>query len=318
MGPVLKSLTPVYKPITEYLKLGPGSEKYTVIIPGSLISGKGVYDNAQLALEANQAIKNIELALEVVRRENNLAHTKVLESMLKEAKEQRWSHVLSLARSSVGVLDSVKKVVESRPAGPIVQSQSLSSTTQSGSTINLNNQNSTSSSSSSSTDSFRNVFFDFGKKSSNSTSSASLNSSPKSMTTNSGSTDKKVIDLKSTPETDTVYVGKNVNFSSPVNVNHQTSLKPAAVSAPSLKTNPTTNAPVVDAPTADTAAPGNDFTVDKAVKGVINSIRSTINDETGRKQAEQKLKDKEEMAKDIKVKTEEGIKEINELEKQLK
>ncbi len=141
MGPMIKTFSPALRSVGEFLKMGPAAEKYAVIIPGSLIAAKGIYNNAQLTLEANRAIENIEKAIIISRKENNSAHTAVLEEMLKEAKEQRWSHVLTLARSSVGILDTVRKVVEPKVIVSSAQAQqSKTSSSQVSNTGQKNNK----------------------------------------------------------------------------------------------------------------------------------------------------------------------------------
>jgi hypothetical protein len=112
MGPVVKVISPALKPIADILNLGPNASKYALIAPGAIVSGKGVYDNAQATKESQQAIKNIERALEQSKLDQDTAHVAVLEEMLREAKDQRWINVIGLAKSSVSVLDAVKKCAE--------------------------------------------------------------------------------------------------------------------------------------------------------------------------------------------------------------
>jgi hypothetical protein len=113
MGPVVKVMSPALKPLAAVLNLGPNASKYALIAPGAIVSGKGVYDNAVATKEGEVVINNIERALEQSKRDGDKAHVAVLEEMLREAKDQRWINVIGLAKSSVSVLDAVKKCAES-------------------------------------------------------------------------------------------------------------------------------------------------------------------------------------------------------------
>jgi hypothetical protein len=321
LGPVVKSLTPALKPVATYLKLGPASEKYAVIIPGSLITGKGIYDNGKLTLEANKAIDNIEKALVIARKEQNQAHTQVLEQMLKEAKEQRWSHVLTLARSSVGIVDTVRKALT--PATLAVSNPSLSSitatnsqagksqTTNSGSSI-IMQSNGTPTMSSSTESATRTFTYSSSSSSSRSTSSISSPSS-KTTTTNSGPTTKVNVEMKSSTDSEVVYVGKNFDTRNLGQAPVPASPTPAVPLSPQISppTQPTT-------PPAGSGSTQTEFQVDKTITGVIKNVKSGYSDEVGKQESEQKLKEKEKAAEEIKSKLEGSKEEVKKLEQEIK
>ncbi len=120
MGPVIKSLGPVLSPMTKFLNLGAEGSKYAVLIPSFVLSGKGAYDSNQARVQSNEAIAKIEIALKDSKERGNLAHTRVLEEMLRDARDKKWESVIGLLSSTVGLLDATYKVV-GKSADPIEQ-----------------------------------------------------------------------------------------------------------------------------------------------------------------------------------------------------
>lgn len=149
MGPILKALNPMIKPLSEILHVGESATKYALIVPASLVSGQGIYNSSIFTIESQKAIRNIEKALEASKAEGKSANTAVLEEMLKEAKDQRWLNVVSLARSSVGLMNSIDKMLAKSVStnsetfttntgnGPSLTSQSITTNTGAGTTAPL-------------------------------------------------------------------------------------------------------------------------------------------------------------------------------------
>jgi hypothetical protein len=126
MGPVIKSLGPVLSPVTKVLNLGAKGSKYAVLIPSFVLSGKAAYDSNKARMESNEAIAKIEIALRDAKERGNLAHSRVLEEMLRDAKDKKWQSVIGLLGSTVGLLDATYKAV-AKPADHIEQGSVVTS-----------------------------------------------------------------------------------------------------------------------------------------------------------------------------------------------
>ena len=69
--------------------------------------GKNAVNTVKSGLSNIEAVNNINLALADAKELGNVNHIAVLEEMLKEAKEERWDIVLSLASSVTGIMNVI-------------------------------------------------------------------------------------------------------------------------------------------------------------------------------------------------------------------
>jgi hypothetical protein len=116
LAPGLKTLVGADKIAALVAKLGPNASKLAVFIPTTAMSGWKIWGAGNEVVTQNEAIANIEKALKDAKALGNTRHAAVLEIMLTEAKDGRWSAVLEIASSSVDIASSIHDIAQKNPA----------------------------------------------------------------------------------------------------------------------------------------------------------------------------------------------------------